>query len=230
MNYQNQRHYSSMAQGFMSKVYGWMCAGLVMTAGVASFLGTQPQLMKSLTTGLFPTMITSFMMIGIIFYLGSNMGKMSYAAVAALYLVFTGLMGVSLAPIQFIYTDASLLNVFLVAAIMFSVMAVYGWVTKSDLSSMGNLLFMALIGLIVSGLINIFLQSSMLSMVTSSIGVGIFAMLTAYDIQNLKKYSQQVMATSAESGKYAVMGAISLYLNLINMFLYLLRLFGDRRD
>lgn len=230
MNSHNQGQYSVMAEGFMSKVYAWMCAGLTTTAVVSYFLGKNPALLMKLSSGLAPLILLLFAQLGIIFYLSANMQKLSYASVAALYIAFTAIMGISIAPVQFIYTDASILNVFITASVMFIVMAVYGWVTKSDLSSMGNLLFMGLIGLIVSGLVNMFLQSSMLSMVTSAIGVGIFAMLTAYDVQRLKQYSQQVMGSPSEAGKFAIMGAIQLYLNMINLFMYLLRLFGDRRD
>lgn len=230
MNYHNQGQYSVMAEGFMSRVYAWMFAGLTTTAVVAFFLGKNPALLMKLSAGIAPTLLLLFAMLGIIFYLSANMQRMSYASAAFFYLLFTGLMGISVAPIQFIYTDASIINVFITASVMFIVMAIYGWVTKSDLSSMGNLLFMGLIGLIVSGLVNIFLQSSMLSMVTSAIGVGIFAMLTAYDVQRLKRYSHQVLGSPEDAGKFAIMGAIQLYLNMINLFMYLLRLFGDRRD
>ncbi len=230
MNYHNQGQYSAMAEGFMSKVYAWMCAGLATTAAVAYYLGTNKALMMKFSTGFGPLILLLLVQLGIIMYLGSNIQNISYTTAAALYITFTGLMGISLAPIQFVYTEASLLNVFITAAVMFSVMAVYGWVTKSDLSSMGNLLFMGLIGLIVAGVVNMFFMSSMFSLLISACGVGIFAMLTAYDVQRLKEFSKQVLASSEDAGKFAIMGAVQLYLNLINLFLYLLRIFGERRD
>lgn len=155
---------------------------------------------------------------------------MNTVIATALYIIFTGLMGVTIAPVQYIYTEASILNVFVTASIMFIVMAIYGWITKSDLSSMGNILFMGLIGLIVGGVVNVFIGSSMFNLIISACGVGIFAMLTAYDVQQLKRLSQQVLMSPDDATKLALMGALQLYLNLINLFMYLLRLFGDRRD
>lgn len=230
MNYHNQGQYSAMSEGFMSKVYAWMCAGLTTTAAVAYYLGHNKALMLKLSSGFVPLMLLLFAQLGIIFYLSANIQKMSYVTAGALYIIFTGLMGVSIAPVQFVYTEASILNVFITASVMFIVMAIYGWVTKSDLSSMGNLLFMGLIGLIVAGLVNMFFMSSMFSMVISACGVGIFALLTAYDVQRLKHFSQQVIASPEDAGRMAIMGAIQLYLNLINLFMYLLQLFGERRD
>lgn len=229
--FDNQSHYGSMAQGFMSKVYGWMCVGLATTAAVSYYFSPDmnPALMKAVTSNLFVLLALIAVQFGILMYMTWNYVRLSYAAMSVAFVAFCALQGITLAPVLYIYTASSVFYVFLIAAAMFATMAVYGSVTNADLSSMGNILFMGLIGLIIANLINMFLQSAGFNMVIASFGVGIFAMLTAYDVQNLKKYSNFVLASPQEAGKFALLGAISLYLNLINIFLYLLRLFGDKR-
>jgi len=230
--FNNQRYSGSMAHGFMHKVYGWMCAGLATTAAVSYYLSPEvnPALLKALTSHFLLVIGLFVAQIGLIFYMMSNFAKLSYTTLGAMFIAFSALEGVTLAPILYMYTAASVFYVFLIAAAMFAAMAVYGWLTDADLSSMGNILLMGMIGLIVANLINAFVQSASFSMVISCFGVGIFAMLTAYDVQNLKKYSQYGISSPEEMGKYALIGAMSLYLNLINIFIYLLQLFGERRQ
>lgn len=227
----NQSNYSSMAQGFMSKVYGWMCVGLATTAAVSYYLSPEvnPAFMKAMMSNFIIVIGLFIAQFGILMYMSSNFTRLSYNTMSALFIVFCALQGIALSPILYVYTSASVFYVFLVAAIMFASMAVYGYVTKSDLSSMSNLLLMGLVGLIVAQLINMFVQSSGFNIVIASFGVGIFAMLTAYDVQNLKRYSQSVLASPDDAGKFALMGAVGLYLNLINIFIYLLQLFGEQR-
>ncbi len=230
MNVNNRGYSSMMAEGFMSKVYGWMCAGLGVTASASYYLlEVNPQLMRSLTSNWYAVLGLMLVSIGIIMYMSINAARLSYATMAVMFLTFCALEGVVLAPVLAFYTSASVFYVFLIAAAMFATMALYGWMTNADLSSMGNILLMGMVGIIIASLINMFVQSSGFSMIISCFGVGIFAMLTAYDVQNLKKYSQSVMASPEDSGKFALMGALSLFLNLINIFMYLLQLFGDRR-
>ncbi len=229
--FQNQRYSSSISSGFMQKVYGWMCAGLAVTAGVSYYLSPEvnPVLFKSIMSNMFMVFGLFIAQIGIILYMTWNYARLSYASMAVMFLSFCALQGISLAPILYMYTGASVFYVFVIACAMFASMALYGWMTDADLSSMGNILFMALIGMIVAGLINMFIQSAMFNMVIAAVGVGVFAMLTAYDVQNLKKYSQYGVNSPEDMGKFALLGAISLYLNLINIFIYLLQLFGERR-
>lgn len=229
--FNNQSHYGSMAQGFMSKVYGWMCVGLATTAAVMFYLAPEMnssvvQMVHSSLWLLIGLFVVQF---GILMYMVSNYARLSYTTMGAMFVIFCALQGVTLAPVLFAYKLSSVLYVFLIATAMFATMAVYGSVTNADLSSMGNILFMGMIGLIIANLINMFMQSARFDMVIASFGVGVFAMLTAYDVQNLKKYSQSVLASPQDAGKFALLGAISLYLNLINIFLYLLRLFGEKR-
>lgn len=229
--FNNQRYSSSIAHGFMQKVYGWMCVGLAATAAISYYLSPEvnPVLLKTLMSNMLLVIGLFVAQFGIIMYMSWNYARLSYAAMAALFMAFCALQGVSLAPILYVYTASSVFYVFLIAAGMFATMALYGWLTDADLSSMGNILFMGLIGLIIANLINAFMQSSGFNMVIACFGVGIFAMLTAYDVQNLKKYSQYGMSSPDEVGKFALLGAMSLYLNLINIFIYLLQLFGDKR-
>lgn len=228
MNY-NGNHYVAMAEGFMSKVYGWMTAGLCVTAGVAYYLSpaVNPELFKSISGSLFVFMFLQF---GLVMYFSYAWKSLSYGTLATLFIVYSGMMGITLSPVAYMYTGESIFHVFLIAAAMFGIMAVYGAVTKSDLSSMGNILFMGLIGLVIANLINIFWQNAHFDIVTSCIGVGLFALLTAYDVQMLRNFGSQALASHEDMDKVSLLGALTLYLNVINLFLYLLRLFGKKRD
>ncbi|MBP9764804.1 Bax inhibitor-1/YccA family protein [Candidatus Babeliales bacterium] len=229
--FNNQRYSGSVAQGFMQKVYGWMCAGLAVTAAVSYYLSPEvnPVLFKSLMSNMFVVIALGLASFGLLMYMSMSHQTLNYSTMSLLFMVFCGLQGIFLAPVLYVYTASSVFYVFIIAAAMFGTMALYGWFTNADLSSMSNILFMGLIGLIIANLINMFVQSARFDMVIASFGVGIFAMLTAYDVQNLKKYSQYGVSSSDQVGKFALLGAMSLYLNLINLFLYLLRLFGEKR-
>lgn len=236
MNYfenNNQGHYVSMAEGFMSKVYGWMCAGLGVTAAVAYYFSpsVNPEAFKTLMTGKFPlAFVLMFVQIGLVLYFSWSWRKLSYTTLGALFVVYSALNGVTLSPILYEYTATSVVAVFGITAAMFAAMALYGWATKADLSSMGNILFMGLIGLIIANIVNIFILSQTLNMITTAVGVGIFSLLVAYDVQKLKHLSQQMAGTAEDAGKLALIGALHLYLDIVNLFLYLLRLFGQKRD
>jgi FtsH-binding integral membrane protein len=229
--FNNQRYSSSMAQGFMSKVYGWMCTGLATTAAVSYYLSPEvnPALLKTLMSNMFMVLGLFVVQMGLIMYMMWNYARLSYGAMSVMFMLFCALQGITLAPILYVYTAASVFYVFLIAAGMFAAMALYGWLTDADLSSMGNILFMGLIGILIANLINIFVKSAAFNMAIACFGVGIFALLTAYDVQNLKRYSQFGMSSPDDMGKFALIGAMGLYMNLINIFLYLLQLFGDRR-
>lgn len=230
--FNHQTNYGSMAQGFMSKVYGWMCLGLASTAAVSYYLSPEmnPAMLKAVMGNFAAIILLAIAQFGLLMYMSWNYKALSVTTMGVLFLTFCALQGITLAPVLYVYTTASVFYVFAIAAAMFAAMAIYGTVTNSDLSSMSNILFMGLIGLIIAQLINMFVQSARFDIVISSVGVGIFSLLTAYDVQNLRRYSQMMLSSSQESSKFALLGAISLYLNLINIFLYLLRLFGERRD
>lgn len=231
-NNDNQGHYVSMAEGFMSKVYGWMCIGLSMTAAVAYYFSpaVNPHAFATIMTGRFPiSFVLMAVQIGIVLYFSWSWRKLSYSSMAALFVIYSALNGVTLSPILYVFTGASVFYVFLIAAGMFATMALYGTVTKTDLSSMRNILFMGLIGLIIANFINLFIPSAALNIFTSAIGVGIFSLLTAYDVQKLRRLSQQMVASHEDVAKVSLLGALHLYLDIINLFLYLLRLFGQQR-
>jgi len=169
--------------------------------------------------------------LGMVFYLSARIQKISAQAATGIFLAYSALNGVTLSTILLYYTASSVTATFFVTAGMFGAMAVYGFVTKKDLSSWGSFLFMGLIGIIIASVVNMFLGSSMMSWVISGIGVIIFTGLTAYDVQQITRMGEQGIMNGGESAirKGAIMGALKLYLDFINLFLMLLRFMGDRR-
>ena len=212
-------------RAFIRSVYAWMFGGLLLTAAAALWVvNSQP--MQQLVLGSNLRWVLLIAELGLVFYLSFRITKMSPAAAASAFLVFALLNGLTISAIFFVYSQQSIASAFGVAAAMFGAMSVYGTVTKRDLTSWGSFLFMGLIGIVICSLINIFLRSSALEMAVSFIGVFVFLGLTAYDTQKLKAY-----ATAPELREnLAVFGALALYLDFINLFLMLLRLFGGRRD
>lgn len=234
MNYfnNNQGHNAVMAQGFMSKVYGWMAGGLSLTALTSYLISpyNNPKVYMALFgSGFGLVMLLGFIQLGIVFYFMSAWKKISYSTMSLLYLTYSVLTGVILTPVIFSYTTASVFSTFAITAAMFIVMALYGWITKSNLSSMHNILFMGLIGLIIANLFNMFFQSAGFNLMIACFGVGIFSMLIAYDIQKLKNISRELIASPEDIGKVSLVGAMMLYLDIVNLFLHLLRIFGQRR-
>lgn len=229
----NQGHGAVMAEGFMSKVYGWMAGGLSITAFVAYLLSpyNNPKLFMMLFgAGFAPIMLLMFVQFGIVFYFWSAWQKLSYGTLSTLYIAYSVLTGIILTPVVFSFTAASVFSTFAITAGMFSVMALYGTVTKSDLSGLQNLLFMGLVGLVLANLFNMFFRSPGFDLMIACVGVGIFSMLVAYDIQKLKKISRDLIASPEDIGKVSLLGAMMLYLDIVNLFLYLLRIFGRRRN
>ncbi|MFZ2490189.1 MAG: Bax inhibitor-1/YccA family protein [Thermoanaerobaculia bacterium] len=211
---------------FIRSVYAWMFGGLLLTAAAALWVVASPAMQQLI----FATPLRWVLLIGefgLVFYLSLRITKMSPAAAASAFLVFALLNGLTLSAIFFVYKIATIQMAFFSAAGMFGAMSVYGMVTKRDLTSWGSFFFMGLIGIVIASVINIFLKSSALGFAVSLIGVFVFVGLTAYDTQKLKTY-----ATAPQLREnLAVYGALALYLDFINLFLMLLRLFGgnDRR-
>ena len=166
--------------------------------------------------------------LGVVFYISFGIRKMSAAKAQGAFWIFAALMGASLSSIFLVYTGASITRVFFITAGTFGAMSIYGYTTKRDLTRLGSFLMMGLIGIIIASIVNIFMKSSMMYFVISIIGVLIFVGLTAYDTQKIKNM-YLVSDTGEVMGKKAVMGALTLYLDFINLFLMLLRLFGQRR-
>jgi len=223
---------------FLAKVFNWMAIGLGLT-GVIAFLTinsqTAMQMLFTVQDGYAkPNMLLYGLLIaelGMVFYLSARIQKISAQAATGIFLGYSALNGVTLSTILLYYTASSIAATFFVTAGMFGAMAVYGFVTKKDLSSWGSFLFMGLIGIIIAMVVNMFLGSPMISWAISGIGVIIFTGLTAYDVQQITRMGEQGIMDGGEAAirKGAIMGALKLYLDFINLFLMLLRFMGDRR-
>jgi uncharacterized protein len=170
-----------------------------------------------------------FAPIGFVLLMSFGFNRLSYLTLIILFLLYAGVMGASLSFIFLIYTKGSISNTFIIAALMYAVMGIIGYTTKTDLTKMGSILLMALVGIIIASLINIFMKSDSLSYIVSFISVIIFCGLTAWDIQKLKNLAGEETSDSETKSKLGILGALTLYLDFINLFLSLLRLFGKRR-
>lgn len=217
-------------QTFMAQVYGWMTVGLLLTAFVALYVASSYELQEMI----FSSKIVFFGLIiaqlGLVFVLSGMVHKMSGAMATSLFMLYSVLTGVTISSVLLLYTASSIASTFFICAAMFGALSIYGYTTKRSLTGMGSFLFMGLIGIIIASIVNIFMQSSMMSMVISYAGVLIFAGLTAYDTQKLKDMGNEINQEDKENmRRYSIMGALTLYLDFINLFLMLLRILGDRR-
>lgn len=215
---------------FITKVFTWMSAALVLTGLTAYLVASSPtliQLIFGYKFVLFGLIIGEVLMVG---YLSSMVGRMSADTATFVFLLYAVVNGLTLSVIFLVYTAGSIAGTFLVTAGTFAAMALYGYTTKRDLTSWGNLLFMALIGLILASVVNMFFHNPMVYWITTYAGILIFVGLTAYDTQKIKEMNIIGNEGTDEDRKEAIMGALILYLDFINLFLYLLRLFGRSRD
>ena len=224
-------------RAYMLRVYNYMLLGLALTGATAWIVANVPEVRsvffaynpQSGQLGLSPLGWVAFLApLGIVLFLSFAIQRMSLATARISFLGYAALMGVSLAPPLLLYTGASVAQVFFITAATFGAMSLWGYTTKSDLSGMGSFLFMGLIGIVIASLVNIFLHSAMVDFVISIIGVLIFTGLTAYDTQWIKN-AYSASDDDSMSGRKAIFGALKLYLDFVNMFLFLLRLFGNRR-
>ena len=217
-------------RSYMLKVYNYMGLGLVVTGAVAYFFNQwvmSSEANMQLVYGSPLQWVVMLAPLGFVLALSFGINKMSVGAAQLTFWAFAAVMGLSLSSIFSIYTDASIAKVFFITAGMFGAMSLYGYTTKRDLTAMGSFLTMGLFGIIIAMVVNIFLQSSALEFIISAVGVLIFVGLTAYDTQKIKEgYSESHGAEVLAKG--AIMGALSLYLDFINLFMMLLRLFGNR--
>ena len=213
---------------FLSKVYGWMFLGLLLTAGTAVAVASSATLIETLilNRGLFYIML--FAQLGLVFYLSARVDKMTPLTAAALFLVYSALVGVTSSIIFLIYTGSSIVSAFVIASGMFGGLALFGTFTKRSLAGVGQFMFMGLIGLILAMVVSLFWFNSALDFVISVVGVVVFTGLTAWDAQRLKQMA--VALPDGRVGSYAVVGALSLYLDFINLFFFILRLMGGRRN
>jgi len=216
-------------QAFVARVYGWMAGGLALTALVSAYVASS----RTLIEAIFTNRLIFYGLLGaeliLVFGLSAAVSRLTPTIALAGFLLYAALNGVTLSAIFLIYTAQSLASTFFISAAMFGCMAVFGSVTKRDLTGVGSFMMMGLIGVIIASVVNIFLHSEAVYWITSYFGVFIFIGLTAYDAQKIKRIGAN--ATSSEdTGRASVMGALALYLDFINMFLFLLRIFGRRRD
>ncbi len=218
-------------RAYMLRVYNYMASGLAVTGVVAyatAMLATTNEGFAQLVYGSPLKWVIIFAPLAMVFYLSARINRISLSAAQISFWVFSALMGLSISSIFLVYTQASIAQVFFITAASFGALSLWGYTTSKDLSGWGSFLFMGLIGIILASLVNLFLQSTGLQFAVSIIGVLVFAGLTAYDTQQIKEmYS--VNDDGSVSGRKAVMGALRLYLDFINLFMMLLQLFGDRR-
>lgn len=218
---------TSRVQTYMSHVYGWMTVGLLLTALVAWYASTNLQLLQLLYRGMWVLLIAE---LGLVFVISGFINRLSGAAATTLFMLYSVLNGCTFSIYFIVYTSSSIASVFFITAGMFAAMAFYGYTTKRDLSAFGRFLFMGLIGIVIASLVNLFLKSEPLMWAVTYIGVFVFAGLTAYDNQKLKELGENISYDDQNVfRRFVILGALTLYLDFINLFIMLLRVFGDRR-
>jgi uncharacterized protein len=213
---------------FLRGVYGWMCVGLAVTAAVALGVSGSPTLLRALVLNQFLFLGIIVAELGLVFYLSARVAQLAPATASGLFVVYSALNGVTLSVILLRYTGESVANTFLVCAAMFGALALYGSTTKRSLAGVGQFAVMGLFGVIVASIVGIFWHSNALQFVIACAGVIVFTGLTAWDAQRLK--AMALALPEGQAGSYTVVGALSLYLDFINLFLMLLRFMGGRRD
>jgi hypothetical protein len=217
------------AANFLPKVYGWMTAGLALTA-LASVLTLSSEAALQMIFGnrlVFYGLIIGEL--GLVIAISAAINRISAATATLMFLAYSALNGVTFASIFLVYTRSSIASTFMVAAGTFAAMSLYGYATKRDLTGWGSFFFMGLIGIVIASVVNIFLKSEMVTWVVSYIGVFVFVGLTAYDTQKIKRIGQSGFSDGESQRKAAILGALTLYLDFINLFLMLLRIMGNRR-
>lgn len=224
-------------QTYMSHVYGWMTVGLVLSGLVAWYASTSSQVIQLLFNvtpqGVSLSGFSWFLFIaeiGLVFVLSGMINRLSGSMATTLFMIFSVVNGLSLTPIFLAYTHSSIASVFFITAGMFAALSFYGYSTKRDLTAVGRFLFMGLIGIVIASIVNIFMKSEPLMWAMTYIGVFIFAGLTAYDTQKLKNIGMNISSDDSNAfRRFVILGALTLYLDFINLFIMLLRILGDRR-
>lgn len=221
---------NSVIQPYISQVFGWMSCGLLLTAFVAWYAAQTPTILQLL----FSNQIIFFGLIiaqlALVFVLSGMVTKLSGSLATTLFMLYSMLTGLTLSSIFILYTSSSIASAFVVTSGMFGAMTIYGYTTKRDLSSFGNLLFMAMIGIMLASVMNIWLKNTALMWIITYVGVIVFVALTAYDVQKLKSLGSTLSIEDQDAfRKYSIIGALTLYLDFINLFLMMIRIFGNRR-
>ena len=238
-NYTRTYHYtggqttdlSATFAKLMRSVYIWLCAGLAITGLTALVMAKNSELVMAIATNRLLFWGLMLAELGLVIYLSARIMKMSFLTASLSFAAYSLLNGVTMSFIFFVYTMSSIAQTFFITAGTFGAMAVVGFFIKKDLSTMGRALMMLLIGLIIASVVNIFMHSSGLALILNYLGVFIFTALTAYDSQKIKNMLIEASqyGITDQTQKIALMGSLALYLDFINLFLYLLRIFGDRK-
>lgn len=213
---------------FLRAVYGWMCAGLAITAASAWFIAGSPLLVRAIASNRLLFWMLMGAQLGLVVVLSARVEKMAASTASLLFAAYSALTGVTLSFVLLAFTGESVANTFLITAGMFGGLAAYGTVTRRSLAGLGSFLFMGLIGVVLASVVGMFWHSDALQFVISFIGVIVFAGLAAYDAQRLK--AMALTSPGGQTGTYAIVGALALYLDFINLFLFLLRFTGSRRE
>ena len=222
-------HYDWGLRKYLIRVYQYMAFALALTAVISMGAASSPQFLN-LIHGTPLKWVIIFAPLGMAFYIGSRLMSMSVIRAQTCLMIFAMLMGLSLSSIFIVFTGESIARVFIVTASTFGAMSIYGYTTKRDLTSMNSFLIMGVVGLLIASIINLFIQSGAMQFLISIIGVVVFTLLTAYDSQRIKALYYQTQSNTEISQKLAVYGSLTLYMDFINLFLFLLRLMGIRKD
>lgn len=215
---------------FMYRVYGLMALALIVTGITAYYVAATPALIKGIYGSPWIVLGLFIFQFALVIILSLLLPKMNLATATLVFFLYAISLGLTLSVIFLVYTAASIYLSFFIAASMFAIMAIYGYITKADLTTLGNIAFMGLIGIIIAMLVNVFVKSSTFNYIISGIGVIIFTVLTAYDSQKIKQIGAQLMADRQTMSKVAIFGALTLYLDFLNLFLFILQFTGQRRS
>jgi len=221
-----------LVSDYVRSVYNWMGIGLALTGFTAYYVSNSESLLRLVFGNPLLLMVLIIAELGLVFAIAGMVNRMSAGTATALFVIYSALNGVILSSIFLVYARASIVSTFFICAATFIACSLYGWTTKKDLTSLGGFMMMGLIGIVIASLVNMFVRSSSMSMIISYIGVFVFVGLTAYDTQKIKNMAMTQPA-NLDGGvirKGAILGALSLYLDFINLFLMILNIFGQRRD
>ena len=227
---ESTRYSDSVVATLMRNVYIWMTLALVITGLTAMVTAKSEALMTFIFTNNWALIALMILQLGLVFYFSARLNRMSFSTATAVFILYSAITGLTFSSIFVVFSMSSIATTFFITAGMFAAMALVGSFTKKDLSGMGKFALMALIGLIIAGIVNMFLRNAMMDFIVSGIGVLVFAGLTAYDSQKIRQMLQMQSEINESTQKLALLGSLSLYLDFINIFLYLLRFFGSSRD
>lgn len=227
---ESTRYSDTVVATLMRNVYIWMTLALVITGLTAMVTAKSEALMTFIFTNNWALIALMILQLGLVFYFSARINRMSFSTATAVFILYSAITGLTFSSIFVVFSMNSIATTFFITAGMFAAMALVGSFTKKDLSGMGKFALMALIGLIIAGIVNMFLRNAMMDFIVSGIGVLVFAGLTAYDSQKIRQMLQMQSEINESTQKLALLGSLSLYLDFINIFLYLLRFFGSSRD